>query len=77
MEVYNTEIIFSRVFYLNYTDKIKINDLFSYELAPIPTSLFKVTGEGRYPTSKADLKNALKVKMSVRDIIDGCWNIID
>ena len=78
VEVYNTKIIFSRVLYLNSTDKIKINDLFSYEVAPIPTSLFKDAGEGRYSTSKVDLKNALKVAVSERNIIpkatliDGC-----
>ena len=78
VEVYNTKIIFSRVLYLNSTDKIKINDLFSYEVAPIPISLFKDAGEGRYSTSKVDLKNALKVAVSVRNIIpkatliDGC-----
>ena len=69
VEVYNTKIIFSRVLYLNSTDKIKINDLFSYEVAPIPTSLFKDAGDGRYSTSKVDLKNALKVAVSERNII--------
>ena len=40
--------------------------------------VFKDIGEGRYPTSKADLKNALKVEVSTRKIvpdaiiIDGC-----
>lgn len=28
-----------------FTDKLKINYLFSYELAPIPASVFKDTGE--------------------------------
>ena len=69
VEVYNTEIIFSRLPYLNSTDKIKINDLFSYELAPIPTYLFKDNGEGRYSTSKVHLKNALKVEVPMRNII--------
>ena len=69
VEVYNTEIIFPRLPYLNSTDKIKINDLFSYELAPIPTYLFKDNGEERYSTSKVDLKNALKVEVSMRNII--------
>ena len=77
-EVYNTEMIFSRALYLNSTDKIKIKDLFSYELAPIPTALFKDTSKEIYPTSKADLKNALKVEVSVKNtiaeatLIDGC-----
>ena len=57
---------------------IQWEDLFKYELAPVPTALFKDTGEGRYPTSKAILKNALKDKVSTRTIvpdaiiIDGC-----
>ena len=55
-----------------------MEDLFRYELAPVPAALFKDTGEGRYPTSKAVLKNALKVEVSTRTIvpdtiiIDGC-----
>ena len=55
-----------------------MEDLFKYELAPVPTALFKDTGEGRYPTSKAVLKNALKVEVSIITIvpdaviIDGC-----
>ena len=68
-ELYNTEIIFSRVLYLNSTNKIKINDIFSYELAPIRRHLFRDTGEGRYSTSKVDLRNALKVEVSARNII--------
>ena len=58
--------------------QIKIKDLFNYELSPIPTALFKDTGEGRYPTSNATLKNELKEEVSVRNvhpdavIIDGC-----
>ena len=47
----------------------EINYLFSHEQAPIPTALFKYTAEGRYPTSKVDLQNALKVDVSVINII--------
>ena len=78
VEVYNTKIIFSRVMYLLSAGHIQMEDLFKYELAPVPTALFKDTGEGRYPTSKAVLKNALKVGVSTRTtvpdaiIIDGC-----
>ena len=45
------------------------NWFFQCELAPIPTALFQDTDEKRYPTSKTDLKNALKVEVSVRNII--------
>ena len=47
-EVYNTEIIFSRVMYLLSAGHTQIGDLFKYELAPVPTALFKDTGESRY-----------------------------
>ena len=57
--MYNTAIFFSRVLHLNSTYKIKINDLFPYELVPIPIVLFKGNCEERYPKSKADLKNAI------------------
>ena len=66
------------VLYLNSTHKIKITGLFSYELAPTLIALFIETGEGRYPTSKANLKDVLKVELSMRNIIpeatliDGC-----
>ena len=64
--------------YLLSAGHIQMEDLFKYEVAPVPTALFKDTGEGRYPTSKAVLKNALKVEVSTRTIvpdaimIDGC-----
>ena len=54
---------------LHSADKNKINDLVPYELAPVQTALFKAKGEGRCTTSKADLKNGLKVEVSVRNII--------
>ena len=78
VEVYNTEIIFSRVMYLLPAGHIQMEDLFKYELAPVPTALFKDAGEGRYPTSKVVFKNGFKVEVStitiVADaiIIDGC-----
>ena len=66
VEVYNTEVIFSRVMYFVF---VQMEDLFKYELAPVPTTIFKETGEGRYPTSKAVLNNALKVEVSTRTIV--------
>ena len=47
MEVYNIDIIFSRVLYLNSTDKTKINYLSSYKLIPQQIALLKDTGEER------------------------------
>ena len=64
--------------YLLSAGHIQMGDLFKYELAPVPAALFKDTGEGGYPTSKAALKNALKVEVSTRTIVpdaiitDGC-----
>ena len=55
----DTEIIFSRVMYLLSADQIQIKDLFTYELSPVSTALFKDI-EGRSKASKAVLKNALK-----------------
>ena len=40
IQTYNTQLIFARVIYLLSIDQIKIDNLFSYELAPFPTSLF-------------------------------------
>ena len=47
-------------------EQMDLKSLFSYELAPVVTSLFKDSGEPRYATSKSDLKNSLKVEVSSR-----------
>ena len=54
-------------------------EIYSAMNSPVRTSsLFRDTGEGRYPTSKSLLKNELKVEVSTRNItpdavvIDGC-----
>ena len=52
VDVCNTQSIFSRVLHLNSTDKFRINNLFSYELGPILTTLFKDTDEGDIPHQK-------------------------
>ena len=56
---------------------ISLEDLFNYELAPVPTSLFTDTGEARYPKVKSTLKKKLKVEVPTRTnadviILDGC-----
>ena len=56
---FNTELIFSRVLYLLGVHQLDFSTLFDYELAPVPTSLFEDTGEARYTSSKAVLKNKL------------------
>lgn len=72
------DFIFARAMCRYSADEIKINDQFLYEVAPTQTALFKCRREGRYSTLKADLKNVLKVEVSVRNnvpeatLIDGC-----
>ena len=64
--VYNTETIFSRVMCFISAGTLKIEDVFGYELSPIPTSLFEEFGGGRYPKAKHQLKDAMKVEVSKR-----------
>ena len=77
-EMYNTEMLYSRATCLLSTNQISLDDLFKYELSPIPLSMFRATGEGRFPSNKSSLRNKLKVKISKRNIksdaiiIDGC-----
>ena len=68
VEIYNSEMLFSRVTYALSINQIDMKNLFDYELAHVPTSLFKDNTEARYPTNKADLKNDLKVDISSRNI---------
>ena len=78
VELYNSELLFSRVMYLLSINQIEVDNLFDYKLSPIPTSLFNDDGEARYPKNKADLKLDLKVEVSTRNVvadavfIDGC-----
>ena len=78
VELHNSELIFSRVLYLLSLGQIKIDNLFDYELSPVPTSLFKDDGEARYTSSKSVLKTDLKVEVPSRNVeagtvfIDGC-----
>ena len=76
-EIYNTELIFSRVMYLLNARQIDLESIFHYELAPVPTSMFQDNGEPRFIKAKSVLKNKLKVEISPRNlkpdvvIIDG------
>ena len=65
---FNTDLIFSRVLYLLGVHQLDLSTRFDYELAPVPTSFFKDTGEARYTSSKAVLKNKLKVEISSRGL---------
>ena len=78
VEVYNTELIYSRAMCFLSVDQISLDDLFNYELAPVLTLVFTDTGEARYPKGKSTLKKKLKVELSTRThdadvvILDGC-----
>ena len=61
-----TQNKFSLVLYLLGMDQLDFKHLFDYEFAPVPTSLFKDTGEPRFTSSKATLKNKIKVEVSSR-----------
>ena len=82
--VYDTELIYTRVICLQQYRDIDITDVLSYELSPVPASLFDESGAMR-AQSKAVLKTKLQVEQSSRIqgvpdavIIDGCamlWTV--
>ena len=39
-------------------------------MSPVPTSMFKDSGDGRYPKIKSMLTYKLKVEVSIRGIIE-------
>ena len=58
-EVFNTELIYSRVMCLLSIGRITLEDVVKYEFPPIMLSLFENTGEMRASKSKSDLKRVL------------------
>ena len=82
--VYDTELIYTRVICLQQYRDIGITDALSYELSPVPASVFDESGAMR-AQSKAVLKTKLQVEQSSRIqrvpdavIIDGCamlWTV--
>lgn len=76
---FDTELIYSRVMGIMNSRDISIENIFGYELAPIPTSLFEDDGSIRVAKTKSTLKKKLQVEQSVRTveqhdvtILDGC-----
>ena len=65
---YSTGLIFSSVLLLLGTSQIDFEDLFDFELAAVPKSLFEESGVARYPKNKPVLLNKLKVEESSRCI---------
>ena len=68
----------SRVMCLLGIGETSLKDLFFYVLSPVSMSMLTVAGEGRFPKTKAALKNKLKIEVSTRNaavdinIVDGC-----
>ncbi|KAJ8317814.1 hypothetical protein KUTeg_004634 [Tegillarca granosa] len=78
-KVYDTDLIYSRVIGIQMSRKIDIKEVLSYELAPVPTSMFTDSGEMRIAKAKSVLKQQLQKEVSSRQttkdvktlIIDG------
>ena len=66
--MFNTTLLFSRVIGLQASSRetIDIRNLLSYELAPVPTSMFTDSGDMRIGKSKSQLKTQLQVELSTR-----------
>ena len=60
VEFFNTEVIYSRVMCLLRIERIELEEVLKYELAPVPLSLLESNREMRHSTSKADLKKGFK-----------------
>lgn len=77
-KVYDTEIIYARAMALqNSVRGLNTNELMAHELSPVPASMFS-NKSMRTCTTKATLKNKLKVEISARHVawdasfLDGC-----
>ena len=68
MQIFNITLLLSRVIGLQASSRetIDIQNLLSYELAPVPTSMFTDSGGMRMGKSKAQLKTQLQIELSTR-----------
>ena len=74
----NIDLIYSRVIGLQASSRdCDPRNLFSYELAPIPTSMFTEQGEMRISKGKSLLKKQLQVEVSVRSVRNFESTVID
>ena len=48
--------------------EVDLTDVFSHELAPVPTSMFEDSGDMRITKSKSTLKRKLQVEQSSRTL---------
>ena len=60
-DIYNVNLIYSRILGLQQSRRIDFKDVLKHELAPIPTSMFRSSGKMRIASGKSSLKNKLKV----------------
>ena len=77
-QVYDTNLIYSRVMGLQSSRDISMKDVLKYELSPVPTSMYEDNGGMRITKTKSVLKQKLQVEHSSRTgskcevvIIDG------
>ena len=76
-KVYDRNAIYSRVIALLSSDRdIDVKDVFSYELAPVPTAMFSEKGM-RIGKSKHILKRLFQVEVSRRSAGDADITVID
>ena len=57
MKTYDAELIYQWVMYLLSIDQISIENLFFYELSPVPVLLFSDSVEGYYQKNKSTLRS--------------------
>ena len=61
VEVIDTSLIYSRVIALQLKNvALRVENVFSFELSPVPTSMFDDTGDIRSAKSKSSLNNIVK-----------------
>ena len=78
--VADTSLIFHRVIALQLANKsINAKEIFEYELAPFPMSLFDQSGDIRIDKAKSQLKRLLAIEVPSRNsirpkliVLDGC-----
>ena len=76
-KAYDLNSIFARVIALLASDRdVDIKDVLSYELAPVPTSMFNKDGM-RIAKGKSALKKSLQVEVSSRNAGDADVTVID
>ena len=76
-KVYDLNAIYSRVIALLSSDRdVDVNDVFSYELVPVPTAMFMKDGM-RICKAKSKLKRSLQIEVSRRNAGDADATVID